>query len=238
LTVIQEMGKLGDKRAIPYLVSQINSDGPTVKSEVVDALAKFGATETIPAMLNLLQDHDLYGPQSSVYHSVAEALQRFGGITEEVKNAFPGKYPALFNMGGTPLSLPEAMGLMGNDQTNLLSEAISKFQTGFTHPEETDQARNTLRKTLDDMAWKFGVMFADGRDAKQDRVTRLIELLHSESNLARAAAALTLPWYADERAVDPLKQMAQDSDQVVRRAAQWALQALQKTLLDRKQPGL
>ena len=238
LTAIQEMGKLGDKRAIPYLVSQINSDGPTVKSEVVDALAKFGATETIPAMLNLLQDHDLYGPQSSVYRSVAEALQRFGGITEEVKNAFPGKYPALFNMGGTPLSLPEAMGLMGNDQTNLLSEAISKFQTGFTHPEETDQARNTLRKTLDDMAWKFGVMFADGRDAKQDRVTRLIELLHSESNLARAAAALTLPWYADERAVDPLKQMAQDSDQVVRRAAQWALQALQKTLLDRKQPGL
>ena len=239
LIAIREMGKLGDKRAIPYLVSQINSDNPTLQSEAVEALAKLGATETIPAMLNLLKDHDLYGSHSSVYHSVAEALQTFGGITDEIKNAFPGNYPAMFNMGGAPLSLPEAMGLLGKDQTNLLSEAISKFQAGFTHPEEdTDQVQNILRKTLDDMTWKFGVMFADARDANQDRVRRLIELLHSESNLARAAAALSLPWYVDERAMDPLKQTAQDSDQIVSMAAKWAFLALQKTLLDRKQPGL
>ena len=239
LIAIREMGKLGDKRAIPYLVSQIDGDNPSMQSEVVGALAKIGATETIPAMLNLLKDHDLYGPHASVYHSVAEAFQRFGGITDEIKNAFPGKYPAMFNMGGAPLSLPEAMGLMGNDQANLLSEAISRFQTGFKDPEqETDQVKNIVRKTLDDMTWKFGVMFADGRDAKQDRVTRLIELLQSESNLARAAAAMSLPWYVDERAMDPLQQTAQDSDQIVSAAAQWAFLALQKTLLDRKQPGL
>jgi HEAT repeat protein len=81
-------------------------------------------------------------------------------------------------------------------------------------------------------------MFADARDAKQDRVTRLIELLRAESNLTRAASALTLAWYVDERAVDPLKQATQDADEIVNRAAQWALQALQKTLLDRKQLGL
>ena len=56
--------------------------------------------------------------------------------------------------------------------------------------------------------------------------------------LARAAAALSLPWYADERAVDALKQATQDADEIVSRAAKWALQALQATLLNRKQSGM
>jgi len=121
----------------------------------------------------------------------------------------------------------------------LLSDAITKLQTGFTKPEEgTDPVTDTVRKALDDMAWKFGVMFADARDAKQDRVTHLMELLKSESDLTRAASALTLPWYADERAVDPLEHATRDDDETVCRTARWALQALQKTLLDRRHSGM
>jgi HEAT repeat protein len=236
LTAIQEMGKLGDKKAIPYLVSQLNNGEPTLQSETIQALGKLGATETIPEMLNLLKDDQLYGPRAGVYRAVTEAFQDFGGIKNEIKNAFPGNYPAMFNMGGAPLSLPEAMGLLGNSQSNLLSDAITKLQTGFTEPEEgTDPVPNTVRKTLDDMAWKFGVMFTDARDAKQDRVTRFMELLKSEPNLVRAAAALSLPWYADERAIDSLKGATQDTDEIVSKAARWALQALQKTRLDRRQ---
>jgi HEAT repeat protein len=239
LTAIQEMGKLGDKRAIPYLVSQLHGDEPTIQSESVRALGKLGATETVSAMLNLLKDDELYGPRASVYRAVTEAVQALGGITNEIKNAFPGNYPAMFNMGGAPISLPEAMGLLGNNQPSLLSDAIAKLQTGFTNPEEgTDPVTNTVRKALDDMAWKFGVMFADAKDAKQDRVTRLIELLQSESNLTRATSALTLPWYADERAIEPLEHATQDADETVSKAARWALRALQKTLLDRKQSGM
>jgi HEAT repeat protein len=230
------MGKLGDKKAIPYLVSQLNINELTLQSKTIQSLGKLGATETIPAMLDLLKDDQLYGPRAGVYHAVTEAFQDFGGIKNEIKNAFPGNYPAVFNMGGAPISLPEAMGLLGNDQPNLLSAAIAKLQTGFPNSEEeTGPVANTVRKTLDDMAWKFGVMFTDARDAKQDRVARLTELLKSESSLARAASALTLPWYADERAIDSLKEATQDTDEIVSRAAQWALQALQKTLLDRKQ---
>jgi HEAT repeat protein len=236
LTAIQEMGKLGDKRAIPYLASQLSHDDPAIQSEVVQALGKLGATETIPAMLNLLKDNELYGPRSSVYRAVTEAFQTFGGITNEIENAFPGNYPAMFNMGGAPISLPEAMGLIDNHQPNLLNDAIAKLQTSFTKPQEgTDPVANTVRKTLEDMAWKFGVMFADARDAQQDRVTRLVELLKSESNLARAASALTLSWYADERAINPLEAVTQDTDETVSRAAKWALQALQKT---RRQSGM
>ena len=236
LTAIQEMGKLGDKRAIPYLVSQLSRDDPTIQSEVVQALGKLEATETISAMLDLLKEDDLYGPRASIYRAVTEVFQAFGGVTNEIKNAFPGNYPTMFNMGGAPISLPEAIGLLGNNQPNLLNDAIAKLQTGFTKPEEgTDPVANTVRKALDDMAWKFGVMFADARDAQQDRVTRLVELLKSESNLARAASALTLPWYGDERAINPLEAATQDADETVRRAAKWALQALQKT---RRQSGM
>lgn len=239
LTAIREMGKLGDKRAIPYLVSQLNNDDPTTQSDTVQALGKLGAIETISVMLHLLKDDELYGPRSSVYRAVTEAFQAFGGITNEIRNAFPGNYPAMFDMGGAPISLPEAMGLLENSQSNLLSDAIAKLQTGFTKPDgETDPVTDTVRKTLDDMAWKFGVMFADARDAKQDRVARLMELLSSESNLARAASALALPWYLDERAIDPLKHATQDADETVSKAAKWALRALQKTLLDRTQLGL
>ncbi len=65
---------------------------------------------------------------------------------------------------------------------------------------------------MEAVTWKFGAMFADARDAKQDRVIRLIELLKSDSNLKRSAAALTLPWYGDERSLEPLKQLLRDEE--------------------------
>ena len=239
LTAIREMGKFGDKRAIPYLIPQLRNDDLTTQSEVIQSLGKLGATEAIPELLGLLSDFELYGPRSSVYHAIAEAFQSFGSISNEIKNAFPGNYPAMFNMGGAPISLPEAMGFLGNQQSNLLSDALARFQMGSSQSNDmTDPVANSVRKTLDNMAWKFGVMFQDARDAKQDRVRRLMELLKSESDLARAASALALPWYVDERAIDPLQQAAQDEDETVRRAAGWALQALEKALSDRKQFGL
>jgi len=239
LTAIREMGKLGDRKAIPILMPELKNDDATVQAETVQSLAKLGATEAIPELLALLNDDELYGPRSSVYRAVAEAFQSFGGITNEIKNAFPGSYPAMFNMGGAALSLPEAMGLLGSHPSNPLSEVLARFQTGFPKSEnESDPVQDAVHKAMEDVAWKFGVMFADARDAKQDRVTRLLELLKSESSLVRAAAALTLPWYVDERAIEPLDQATQDGDETVNQAAGWALQALQKALLHRKQLGL
>jgi HEAT repeat protein len=97
---------------------------------------------------------------------------------------------------------------------------------------------DAIQQVVEDMAWRFGVMFADSKDAKQERVQRLVELLQSEASLRRAAAALTLPWYAEERAIEPLRQATRDPEETVRVAAIWALQALQKILLYRRQLGL
>jgi len=238
LTAICELGKLGDKKAIPHLIDQINNEDPMIQSEVVRALGKLGAIETIPALLSLLKDDELYGPRSNIYHAVTEAFQIFGGITDEIKNTFPGNYLAMFNMGGAPISLPEAMGLLGNNQSHMLNEVLSRLQSATPKPIEMPGIPSeVINKVFENMAWKFGVMFADARDAQQDRVTRLTELLKSESNLARSAAALTLPWYGDEQSLDVLEQASRDSDEVVRRIATWAFHALQKTLLYRKHLG-
>jgi HEAT repeat protein len=237
LTVIRELGKFGNKKAISGLIDQLQHSDPMIQSEAVRALGKLEARETIPALLNLLVDDELYGPHSHLYHAVTEAFHSFGSIAEEIKNAFPGSYPAMFNVGGAPLSLPEAMGLLGNDQSQILNDAFTRFQSGNIPIDVPGLPQDTIQQAFEDMAWRFGVMFADASDAKQERVKRLTELLKSESNLRRAAAALTLPWYTDERAVEPLEQARQDPDEIVRTTATWAFQALQKTLLYRKQRG-
>src|SRR6266542_2172531 len=236
---IRELGKLGDRRAIPYLMNRLNDDDPMLQSEIVEALGKLGATEAIPALLGLLKDDELLGPYASVYHAVTNAFQIFGDIRAEIQNAFPGNYPAMFNMGGAPINLPEAMGLLGNDPANTLGNALSRFQTGFTPPDNLPSSiGDTVRKTMDDMAWKFGVMFADAKDARQEQVTRLIELLGSTSNLERTAAALTLPWYGEEQSLEPLNQLLHDSDPTARIAGTWAANTLQKVIFYRKQSGL
>ncbi len=239
LTAIRELGKLGDKQAIPYLMDQLNNGDPIVQIEAIHALGNLRATEATSAYLELLKDDDLYGPQSGVYHAVTNAFQRLSGITVEIQNAFPGNYPAMFNMGGASLNLPEAMGLLGNDPANTLGNALSRFQTGFTPPDNLPSSiGDTVRKTMDDMAWKFGVMFADAKDARQERVTHLIELLGSTSNLERTAAALTLPWYGEEQSLEPLNQLLHDSDPTARIAGTWAANTLQKVIFYRKQSGL
>jgi HEAT repeat protein len=238
LTGIRELGKLGAKKGIPYLQEQLKESNLLIQCEAVRALGALRAVEMIPAMLELLKENELFGRHSNVCHAVTEAFQMFAEITEEIENAFPGNYPPMFHMGGAQVALPEAMGLLRNRPSRMLIDALTKLQTGFTKPDEpTTQIMDSVRKTLDDMAWKFGVMFEDAKDAKQERVTCLIKILQSDSSLKRAAAALSLPWYTDERACAPLEQASHDSDEIVRRAARWALRALQKAISYRDQLG-
>jgi hypothetical protein len=231
LTAIRELGNLGDRKAIPSLLRQLNAQDPALQSEVVRSLGKLKADEAVPALLALLTDNEIYGPRSSVYHAITETFQMLGNISIEIKNAFSGNYPAMFNMGGAALSLPETLGLMEPLQSSGLINSFTKFQNGSEDlPGTDDQGAGTVHKALDELACKVGVMFADARDARQDRVKRLVELLGSDLTLARAAAALTLPWYGDEKSLAPLSRLVCDPDKTVRRAAVWAEDALQKAI--------
>lgn len=239
LSAIRELGRLGNQKAIPYLLDQLTNHDLMVQIQAVQALASVGANKSIPILLSLLTDDELYGPRTGLYHAVTEALQILAGISTEIKNAFPGNYPPMFNMGGAPFDLPQAMGLMGNLQADALLNAFAQFQNGFGRTaENNDVLSGVVRKNLDDMAWKFGVMFADASDARQDRVKRLIELLAADEPLKRSAAALSLPWYTDERSLAPLQEHMQDPDEQVRIAATWAQSALQKAISYRNQSGM
>jgi HEAT repeat protein len=127
---------------------------------------------------------------------------------------------------------------MDKDQSPILLNALTKFQNGLEEPVGEDLISGLMRKTLDAMAWKVGVMFADARDAKQDRARRLLELLRSGTPLTRAAAALSLPWYGEKQALKPLTQLIQDPDKTVQRAAEWSRNALQKSISYRNQFGM
>jgi HEAT repeat protein len=239
LRAIVELGKLGDKKTTPYLMTQLKDNNPLIQSEAVRALGNLGAVESTPALLDLLVDDELYGPRSNLYHAVTEAFQMLSGVTDEIKHAFPGNYPEMFNMGGAPISMPEAMGLLGNAPSHMLNEAISRLQNGVPKSLEMPGLHSNLfNKAFEEMAWKFGVMFADARDASQERVKRLTELLKSDSSLTRAAAALTLPWYTKEESLTALEQAIRDPNETVHKAATWAFLGLQKALLYRKQAGL
>ncbi len=239
LTAIRELGKLGNQAAIPYILEQLKTDDLLLKCEAIRVLGKLQATEAIPSLLGLLTDDELYGPRSNIYHAVTEAFQSLGNITQEIANAFPGNYPAMFNMGGASISLPESMGLLDRLQAPELLDALTRFQNGLTSPPGTDDpVTGIMRKTLDDMAWKFGVMFADARDAGQERVKRLETLLTSDAALTRAAAALSLPWYGQERSLKVLMPLAHDPDETVRIAAVWAEHALRKVVSYRNQLGM
>jgi HEAT repeat protein len=238
LLAIRELGTLGNRQAIPILMESLLGEDPTLQTEIVYALGKLEATESIPALIELLSDDELYGPRASVYRAVTDAFQQWSGIAAEIKNTFPGKYPAMFNMGGARLSLPQAMGLMGN-QSSALNEALARLQTGFSKPDnDSDPVADAVHKAMKDMMWKFGVMFADARDAKQEHVRRLIELLRSDFSLQRAAAALSLPWYGEERSLEPLKQLLHDPDENVQKPATWAVNTLQKIISYRNYFGI
>ena len=58
----------------------------------------------------------------------------------------------------------------------------------------------------------------------------LIELLKSEEPLKRAAAALALPWYVNDTAIEPLAQAMHDEEDIVRRASTWAYAALKNMM--------
>jgi HEAT repeat protein len=239
LAAIRELGRLGNKKAIPHLLELLRTDNIMLQSETVRALGRLKAEEAIPSLLALLVDDELYGPRSSLYHAITEAFQVLGNISEEIKNAFPGNYPAMFNMGGAALSLPETMGMLDHLQSPELLNAFTKFQNGSEPPAGIDDPlAGVMREAVDNMAWKVGVMFADARDARQDRVKRLMELLAADLPWTRAAAALTLPWYGEQRSLAPLSQLLHDPDEAVRTAATWAKAALQKSISYRNQFGM
>jgi HEAT repeat protein len=196
----------------------------------VQSLGRLQATQAISLMLDLLQTDHLHGPQSGLYHAITDTFQTLAGIKKEVENAFPGKFPMTFGTSSGSTSLPEMMGLLGDENFMQLNQMLAEAESRVEKLSDSLHLPPELVKAVSNQTWKFGAMFADARDTRTEQVKVLIELLKSESSLKRAAAALSLPWYTDPQAIQPLEQAIQDKDETVRRASIWAQAALKNIL--------
>jgi len=217
------LGKLNEPQVIDYLLETLTKADLETQTLAVEALGKLKAVKTAPRVLDLLQGDQLYGPQAGLYRAVCDVFQEFSGIKKDLEEAFPVDSKPAFNLGGDRTDLATMMGMLGNEGFQKLNQILSGMESraGENLPPE-------MAQIFADQTWKFGAMFADARDAKGEQVKRLLELLNADSALTRAAAALSLPWYMDPQALEPLERAVGDQDEMVRQASQWAYAVLKK----------
>ena len=108
----------------------------------------------------------------------------------------------------------------------MLNEMLAKMEDRMREVGKMVELPPDLVQNFSERTWQFGAMFADARDARAERVKLLLDLLICQSPLKRAAAALTLPLYADSQALGPLEEAMHDEDEIVRQASRCALAAL------------
>lgn len=217
------LGKFNEPHVIEFLFGTLTNADLETQALVVDALGKMRAVSTAPRLLDLLQEDQLYGPQAGLYRAVCDTFQEFSGIKKELAEAFPVDSKHTFDVGGARTDLAVMMGMLGNEGFQKLNQVLSEMESraGENLPPE-------MAQTFAAQTWKFGAMFADARDAKGEQVKLLIELLNADSALTRIAAALSLPWYMDPQALEPLENATQDEDELVKQASTWALAILKK----------
>lgn len=227
---VAALGQMQSPEAIRFLIEALGGEDGSIKASAVQSLGRLGAVEAIPALLNLLQNDSIYGTRSGIYHAITDAFQDLSGIKSDLKQAFPmGQGPSM-SIGPAGISLPEAASQMDSEALARLNQMLAGMEERIHDIGVTLNLPPERVLSLQDRTWQFGAMFQDARDASQERVKLLLQLLADESPLKRAAAALTLPWYANRLALGPLEEAQRDADETVRRAAQWAHAALEAQL--------
>jgi len=224
------LGRIKQPKAIEFLIGLLEVDDIESQTLIIEILGKMKAVDTAPRLLDLLQNDQLIGPRARIYRAVCDAFQEFSGITKKLADAFPMDSKPLFNVGGVQTDLAGMMGMLGNDGFQKLNEVLFEMENRAGQLSEKFNLPPEAIQHMMDQTWKFGAMFADGRDAKVEQVKLLIELLKSESSLTRTAAALSLTWYMDDQILEHLEHAMRDEDQMVQRAAQWAHTTLKKML--------
>jgi HEAT repeat protein len=226
MRAIAALGKMQDPKVIEFLVGLLKGSDDAIKPIVVKSLGELHAAQALPGLLDLLQKESIHGQHSGIYHAISEAFQEISGIKDDLENAFPRKFPSLLHIDSAQTSLPEAIGSLGDEHIQMLNDMLAKMEDRMQEVSKMIDLPPNMVQDFSERTWQFGAMFADARDARQERVKLLLDLLICQSPLKRAAAALTLPWYADSQAIGPLEEAMHDEDAMVRRASKWALAAL------------
>ena len=229
-TAIRALAQSKDSQAVDFLIRLLESENVDTQILTVQSLAKLHAVRTAPRLLDLLDEHQLYGPRAGLSRAVTDAFQEFGRIKEELARAYPVSSTLSLGVSGAATSLAEMMGMLGNDGFQKLNKVLTDVEARAEDLRGKSSLPPQLFQAIADQTWTFGAMFADARDAKTEQIKRLLDWLKSDVPLTRAAAALSLPWYRDEQALAFLAQAMQDEEKIVRRAAAWAHGALKNSI--------
>jgi len=229
-TALKALAKFKDPRALEFLLQVLASSELETQVLAVQALTQLRAVETAPKLLDLLLDDQLFGLRGGLYRAVSDAFQEFSGIKKEIANAFPIDSKLSFNVGGAGMGLAGMMSMLGNEGFQQLNQILVNAEDQMRKSSGTFRLPPELLQAFADHTWKIGALLADGHDAKIEQVKLLLSLLKSDSPLKRTAAALSLPWYLDAQALEPLGQTMQDADEMVRRASAWAHATLKNML--------
>jgi HEAT repeat protein len=231
-TAIQALGKSKDPRVVEYLVNMLSGADIEAQILAVQALGQLHAEQAAPQLLALLRDDSsqgdpLHGPRAGLYRAITDAFQEFSGIKKAIANAFPVNSKLSFGVSGATTSLAEMMGMLGEEGFQKLNQMLTDAESRASKLSDELNVPPEIVQAVSAQTWKFGAMFADGRDAKNEQVRLLMDLLKSDSPMTRTAVALSLPWYRDIGVLETLGLAMQDADDMVRGGARWAFAALQ-----------
>ncbi len=227
---LTSLGRRDEPQVIEFLLGLLGNADLETQTLAIQALENLKAVDTAPRLLELLQEDQLFGLRAGIHRAVCDAFQGFSGIKKDLADVFPINSKPLFNVAGAQTDLAGMMGMLGNEGFQKLNQALSEMERRAGEAGKKLNLPPEAIQNMLDQTWKFGAMLADGRDAKVEQVKLLIELLNSETPLTRTAAVLSLPWFMDAQTLEHLEHATQDTDEMVRRAAQWAYSALKKML--------
>lgn len=206
---LNQVTKFGDE-AVPALKARLNDKSLlySTRSVMVYMLGHIGGEAARSALIASAWDEEM-----TVRHGVAEALGRCGASEDA--------FEALLFLLRDPVPLVSAaaaqsLGMLRDERA--IEILVQMFQGDRPFERDFDlfcAATNVLR------------LWANVRGKTFDE---LVPRLHDETPLSRIAAALSMLWLFDPRALEPLRAATQDNDPLVRHAAAWAFDALETTL--------
>jgi HEAT repeat protein len=211
------LGMLGSARVVEPLIGALADTSVQVQSMAARALGQLGDTRVVGPLLRLLRDHELYGTYTDLYRAITLALQALCGMPKQFGHSVRADFTLLSDEDA--LALKRAM-------INQIEDLSNIIMVGGNKAAELLNLGRSLIQGVD-----------EARSAAPQQVDMLITWLSDASVLTRVAAAVSLPWYSDARALEPLRIAEHDPDPGVQTAAAWAAGTLEKLLIYRQQRG-
>lgn len=220
------LGQLGNRRAVAPLIAALERADLPLREAIARALGQLGDERAVAPLLQLLPAHDIDGPDEHVYRAVTSALQAISHI--------PASFSGIVNN-----DLGVLISVLNTEHIEQLAGMAATMQQGLAQLAPTIMPADRAARMMESLAGTFAVhrRYQDGRSRAAAEVMTLIEWLTSDSALTRIGAAVSLPWYMDPSALEPLRASTNDDDPGVRQAATWASRRLAATLGYRQQLG-